>query len=274
VAHWARSTSKTPTGVLGRSTSALVVNRCAPSRFTPPAPRFLTAVGTAASGPCRCVVTCVCGQANTLNTIPLLGRGPIIPFLDSVKQNPMTPPLPDVPVATWPGHSLTLAEFLRALKVHGRLEELVAEVIQAKLISAAAQALGIQASDEELQKAADTFRRRRRLFKAADTLAWLQHHHLTAEDLQALAEQQVVRQRLAENLTQGKVEQFFAENQLRFQRARLAQLVVPREEIAQELLSQIVDDGRDFAELCRKHSLDAALLAGCPNCNLETSLQL
>ena len=47
-----------------------------------------------------------------------------------------------------------------------------------------------------------------------------------------------------------------------YARAQLRQIIVPREDLANELLSQIHDDGRDFGELARGHSIHASARDG------------
>jgi peptidyl-prolyl cis-trans isomerase D len=57
-------------------------------------------------------------------------------------------------------------------------------------------------------------------------------------------------------VTERQVDKYFADNKATFDRARLSRLTVASEGKAQELLSQARDDGKDFAELTRQHSLD------------------
>lgn len=153
---------------------------------------------------------------------------------------------------------VSLKEALHAWKISGELGRLLDQVVQNRLIAAAAQREGIQVSDEELQGAADTFRQARGLHKAAQTQAWLIEQRLGVEDLQTLVERPLLRRKVAERVVGGQVERYFAENRTQFDRARLAQVVVEREGVAVELLTQLVEDGADFAALARKHSQDRA----------------
>lgn len=65
-----------------------------------------------------------------------------------------------------------------------------------------------------------------------------------------------MRRKFADQVTRNKVEKYFAENHTRFDRAHLRHIVVDKDGIARELLSQIVEEGADFADLARQHSLD------------------
>jgi parvulin-like peptidyl-prolyl isomerase len=158
-------------------------------------------------------------------------------------------------VATVHGEDLSLREFLQTLKLDGQLGALMSKAIVDRLIRDLARREGIAVTDEELQKAADQLRARAGLYKADDTGIWLARNRLSVEDLQTLAERAVVQRKLREKVTQGKVEPYFDANRSRYDRARAAHLVVDNEGLASELLCQIRDEGRDFAELARKHSL-------------------
>ena len=155
------------------------------------------------------------------------------------------------------GQPIHLEELLHTLKVLGKLEDLLEQVVEDRLIAEAVRAEGLVIDDDELQKAANAYRQSQGLHKAAETRAWLDKHYLTVEDLQSRIERPLWRRKLAEHLARGQTERYFAENRALFDRARLAQIVVDREGVAAELLSQIADDGADFAVLARKYSLDA-----------------
>jgi parvulin-like peptidyl-prolyl isomerase len=85
---------------------------------------------------------------------------------------------------------------------------------------------------------------------------WLANNHMTQEDLEESLTQKLARQELADQVTRDQVEKYFAENRTQYDRARLRQIVVDKDGIAQELLSRILEEGADFGELARQHSLD------------------
>ena len=92
---------------------------------------------------------------------------------------------------------------------------------------------------------------------------WLAEKHLTFEAWESLLEQSLIRQKLRETLTAGKVEQHFVENRLAFDSASISRLIVNDEGVARELRAQIVEEGADFHSLARSFSMDEATkLAG------------
>src|SRR5262245_31517154 len=170
------------------------------------------------------------------------------------------PPMTDfntVVVATIDGSALSLREFLRMLLRKGDLEPLIVEAIEAKLIATAAKQEGVAVSDSELQQAADDYRRSLDLHKAAGTRDWLAQNHLTVEDLEAALEGELLRQKLADRVTQGQLEKHFAQNASQYDQAELSHIVVANEGMANELLSKIRDDEASFAALAYEYSLDA-----------------
>jgi parvulin-like peptidyl-prolyl isomerase len=162
-----------------------------------------------------------------------------------------------VVVASVQGTDLNLHELLNNLKVKGRLGPLLTEAIVDKIIAHAIQQERIEVDTQELQKAADAFRIRKGLHKSADLKRWLTHNHLAAEEFETELERPLLTEKLAHKVAPADaVAKHFAANRGHFDRARLAHLVVEKEGLAKELMSQLQDDGADFAALARQHSLD------------------
>jgi putative peptide maturation system protein len=160
------------------------------------------------------------------------------------------------------GEEITLYDALLPAKAHGNLEFLQA-AIDAAIIRQTTERQAIEVSDEELQQAADDFRAVRELYSPEAIATWLAARRLTFEDWEALIECNLLRQKLRETVTAGKIEQHFAENKLAFDEAEISRLVVADEDIARELLAQITEEGADFHSLARSYSIDAATrLAG------------
>lgn len=132
------------------------------------------------------------------------------------------------------------------------------DAADAVLIRQAARERGITVTDAELQQAADTFRVARGLYKANAMQDWLTTRGRSIEDWEAYLEYRVLASKVRQAITEGKVEQFFAENKAGYDAATISQITTADEGVAEELRSQIVDDGADFYALARKYSTDAA----------------
>jgi putative peptide maturation system protein len=150
---------------------------------------------------------------------------------------------------------LTLHEFLSGLRQGRRLNGLLRQALTEKRLVAAARAAGLTVSTADLQRAADHFRRRLGLHSAERARAWLAAEGLTLDDYEAALERDLLVARFREHLTGPRVAGHFAAHPDRYARARLRQVVVGSEGAARELLAQLHDEGRDFAELAHEHSL-------------------
>lgn len=157
---------------------------------------------------------------------------------------------------------LSLYDLFYALKINGKLE-LLTDAAEEALISQAVEREGIAVSDEELQQAADGFRRDEGLQKTGDMEQWLKEHYMTVEDLEARLEQSVATHKLKDKIaTEEAVERYFAENRLSFDAARISHIVVEREGVAAELFAQITEEEADFYALARRYSTDRASKGG------------
>lgn len=155
------------------------------------------------------------------------------------------------------GEEVSLAEMLRTLKVSEKLGFLD-DAIAGLLLVRAAKAEGIKVSDEELQRAVDEFRRSRGLSQAAQTHQWLQQKHWSVDDLEAHLELGILRRKLADKIaTQENIEGHFAQHRRAYDRAVLAHIAVSDEALAEQLRAQL-QQGADFGDLARRHSIDKA----------------
>ena len=80
-------------------------------------------------------------------------------------------------------YGLTVKEFLESLKLTRRARALFFEVFLENYMVSRARDMGLVVSDEELQVAADEFRRRQQLLTAEQTQGWLSREGLTSDDL-------------------------------------------------------------------------------------------
>jgi len=165
------------------------------------------------------------------------------------------PELNSIPAAKLADVTLSLRDCLLRLKQRRQLQPLLREAaIEAFLLRQAGDA-GLAVSTEQLQSAADAFRRRQGLNSAEQTNAWLAREGLSVMNLEAVLERDLLVARLREHVTAPLIEGHFAAHRDRYDRVRLGLIVVARADLARELLTQIREEGRDFAELAREHSL-------------------
>jgi len=153
------------------------------------------------------------------------------------------------------GETISLQEVLRFAKWRGQ-STFIKEAADAALVRQAAVERGIKVSDDEFQQVADAFRTERDLYDVEATEEWLAANYLSYQEWEALLEDEITRRKLREDLTNGRVEKYFAEQRLSFDAATISRLVIKEEGVARELRAQIVEDGADFHTLAREYSVD------------------
>ena len=163
--------------------------------------------------------------------------------------------IPDSIIGIVPGSQLSLSGLLKRLRMLGRLRALALDALTDQLVQDEARQAGLSVTREELQFAADAFRRRHGLCAAADTHAWLSGQGMSVDDFKACLEHDLLAAKLRQHLTAGRVEGHFTAHQAGYERLRVAQLCVGREDLANELASQIRDDGRDLDAVAAEYKV-------------------
>jgi hypothetical protein len=161
----------------------------------------------------------------------------------------------DTTIASLPGTRLSLGGLLKRLHAQGRLRPLVREALAEQLVQEQARQAGLSATAEELQAAADAFRRAHALHTAAATNAWLDGQGLTADDFAARLEERLLAAKLKQHQTADQADEYFSARRAGFERLCVAQVLVGRDDLARELASQVRDEGRELEEVAREHGL-------------------
>lgn len=154
--------------------------------------------------------------------------------------------------------SLSLAEALRCWKHRGILRDLLLRAATDKYLREAARRAKVTIALEDLQAAADRYRTAHGLHSAERTATWLRSRGLTVDDLETVVERELIVARLIDRVPVEAIQAHFDRHRAQFARVRVGQLTVASEGAAQELLTQLTEEGADFAELARTHSLDPA----------------
>lgn len=154
--------------------------------------------------------------------------------------------------------TLSVNEFLKDLHIRGQLRALLEQAAVPRYLAAQMVGQGLTISTEELQSAADTFRRLCGLNSAERMWAWLKEKGLSLDDFEASLERKLAIQKLKTRFTNDQIAERFQARQADYARAQLRQIVVQQEDLAKELLSQVLDEGREFAALAAMHSTHAS----------------
>ena len=156
------------------------------------------------------------------------------------------------------GKEVSLAEVVQVLRLSGKTQ-LFEEAVRELIICDAIRERSLTVSDEELQAAADDFRRERKLERAIDAHYWLNERGWSIERLEFYLERKLLHEKLISCVaTEDAIRRHFAEQRRTYDQAAIAHLVVGDRAVAEELISQIHEDGADFEALVRLHSIDTA----------------
>lgn len=151
---------------------------------------------------------------------------------------------------------VSLADVLLGLKLDRRLDVIDSAVTDV-MIGLVAKSQGIMVSDEELQAEADRFRSESNLAWAAATRFWLQRHQMSELDFEMMIERRVLRRKVRDKVTDGRIERYFELNRAKFSQVEVSEIVLGEGAETETLVASLDRGEIDFATLACRHSLDA-----------------
>jgi parvulin-like peptidyl-prolyl isomerase len=151
--------------------------------------------------------------------------------------------------------SLTIfrEDIIHHIKLSCQIPGVVQAIAFQKMITKAALEAGITVTPEELQQEGDKLRVAKKLVKAQDTWTWLKKHHLSLDDFEELAHNNILSQKLAHHLFANKVEQFFYEHQLDYIAAATYEVILEDRDLALELFYALQEGEITFQEIARQY---------------------
>lgn len=161
----------------------------------------------------------------------------------------------DTPAVRVNGDTIELHALIKRARARNQMQFLD-DAINAAIIREAARQLEISVSKDEAQEAANEFREKHNLLKAENAIRWLEERGLTVSDWQATLVEDVLVAKFKQAKFGQKIESYFAEHKLSFDRATIGRITCGSEELASELLLQIREEGAVFEEVARKYSTD------------------
>jgi putative peptide maturation system protein len=126
----------------------------------------------------------------------------------------------------------------------------------------------IDLTDAELQEAMNRFRSAKKLFKAEDTLRWLERHGMTHEKLERYVADSAIVPKLRDRIADGRVEEYFRQHPGDFDTARVARIELANETQARELAGQIRSGAESFFAAAERLFLEAAGRGASPKASL------
>ncbi|MCY6488741.1 peptidylprolyl isomerase [Leptolyngbya sp. GGD] len=159
-------------------------------------------------------------------------------------------------MTSFKGETIHSETIIATLKKTLQLKEICRNISYQKIIDQAIESREITVTPEEIQAEADHIRYENRLFRSADTFAWLNDQLVTPEEWEAGIRDRLLTKKLAQTLFAKEADRFFTENQREFDQVLLYRIVVPYQQLAQEIAYQIQEDEISFYEAAHLYDSD------------------
>ncbi len=150
-------------------------------------------------------------------------------------------------------HNLTISssDIIHSLKLSCQIPDVVEAIASQSIIAEAAQEAGITVTPEELQQEGDDLRFAKKLVKAKETWTWLEKHHLSVNEFEELAYNNILSRKLANHLFSPQLEKSFYEHQLDYVAAVTYEVVFEDRDLALELFYALEEGEINFPEIAR-----------------------
>ncbi len=152
--------------------------------------------------------------------------------------------------------SIGSGEFVRILKLTGRFDSLIDEIVRDRLTVHAAKKQGVAVSADEIQERADQFRRVLGLHRAADMNHYLDARGVSLDEFEAFITDSLYQEKMMQRVCSDQaVEEYFQLNSPKFDSIEVSHIVLETEGQAKEMMSLLAEDPDSFTELAREHSI-------------------
>jgi peptidylprolyl isomerase len=147
-------------------------------------------------------------------------------------------------------------DFIKLLKLDGRFENLMEDILRDKLAVRAAKKSGITLTDEEVQEKADQFRRVHGLHRARETNDYFDGLGVSLDDFESFLMDMLYHEKvMAQVATEAAINEYFQLNSPRFDSIEVSHIVMDSEGGAREMLSYLADDPGSFEAMAAEHSV-------------------
>jgi peptidylprolyl isomerase len=151
---------------------------------------------------------------------------------------------------------ITSDSFIKLLKLTGRFDGLIDEVVKEKLTVHAARLAGIEASPEDIQERANQIRRIRGLHRAVDMNRYLDALDVSLDEFEAFVIEHILYDAMNTRIvSDDAVEEYFRLHSPKFDAIDVSHIVVESEGKAREIVAMLEDEPDTFAEVAREHSI-------------------
>ena len=166
--------------------------------------------------------------------------------------------MPDMirPAVTHAAETLSLGDFLAAMKRSRRLRPMLLDAFVENYLVNRARRAGLSVNDTELQQAADNFRLKNGMASSEQTSQWFQREAITSDDFAAGLERDLLVEKLRRAIADPRVPEVFNQNTARFARVKLKRILVATEAEARDSIDALANNRSTFEDEAKHKSLD------------------
>lgn len=151
---------------------------------------------------------------------------------------------------------ITLGQALRYLESSGKLEAVLWEIIRQHILEQEIQANNdIDINSDLIEQVIIEFRLNNQLTDSESFQQWLAQEGLDYSTFRKQIVYNLKLENLKAQVTESNIQEYFIERKLFLDQVVLSRLVVEEESLAEELKSQIVEDGAIFEQLVQRYSI-------------------
>lgn len=148
-------------------------------------------------------------------------------------------------------------DLVQFLKLNGKFEQILDDMITDRVTVFAAKKSGISVSTEETQERFDQIRRVQGLHRAKATMEFLNNLGLDLDEFETYLYELLLKEKVVDQVTsEAAIEEYFSLNSPEFDSIEVGHIVLAAEGTAKELGALLEDDPDSFHELAKEHSLD------------------
>ncbi|MEM7725986.1 MAG: peptidylprolyl isomerase [Cyanobacteria bacterium P01_A01_bin.45] len=155
--------------------------------------------------------------------------------------------------------SISISDIIHNLKISCEISKVIRKAITRRIIIETVQEVGIEVTKEEIQEEGDRLRLEKKLVTAKDTWVWLKENHLSVENFEELARNNVISKKLANHLFSKQVEKYFYDNRLNYDAAVIYEVIFEDRDLALEVFYALEEGEITFPEVARLYIQDSEL---------------